>query len=337
VAAEATPALPTAAAPGAKAAPLNESEDKARDSRPRRFWFTYTTQIAGIDANAKHLDIWIPAPHNDSDQIIAFLTTKSTPSLKSEVVDLPAYPNRAVHLSAEAPLPPSVGVTMKFAAKRRQDSADVSLAAQVKPKPSGDAYAPFLKADRLAPIDGKIAQLSAKIAGAGPSAFVQARAIYDYVTSAMKYDKSGTGWGRGDAIWACDAKRGNCTDFHSLFIALARARGIPARFTIGFPLGETNRGEISGYHCWAEFYSGGIWVPVDASEAWKNPELREYYFGHIDEDRIAFTTGRDLELKPRQHGAPLNFFIYPYVEVDGVPLDSSNIRNKFEYAEMPSN
>ena len=35
----------------------------------------------------------------------------------------------------------------------------------------------------------------------------------------MRYDKSGIGWGRGDALYACDAKRGNCTDFHALLMA----------------------------------------------------------------------------------------------------------------------
>jgi len=64
----------------------------------------------------------------------------------------------------------------------------------------------------------------------------KARAIYDYVPSIMRYDKTGEGWGRGDAIYACNVKKGNCTDFHALFIGMARAAGIPARFEIGFPL-----------------------------------------------------------------------------------------------------
>ncbi len=64
----------------------------------------------------------------------------------------------------------------------------------------------------------------------------KARAIYDYVFTTMRYDKTGTGWGHGDVLYACDAKKGNCTDFHSLFIAMARSQGIPGRFEIGFPL-----------------------------------------------------------------------------------------------------
>ena len=72
----------------------------------------------------------------------------------------------------------------------------------------------------------------------------------------MRYDKTSSGWGRGDAVWACDAKRGNCTDFHSPFIGMLRVDGIPAGFDIGFPLPENkDKGDIAGYHCWAEFYA----------------------------------------------------------------------------------
>ena len=146
-----------------------------------------------------------------------------------------------------------------------------------------------------------------------------ARAIYDHVVATVKYDKTGKGWGRGDIYYACETRRGNCTDFHAIFIGYCRAMGIPARFAIGFPLpAERGRGKISGYHCWAEFYAKGIgWVPIDASEAAKNPAKREYFFGAHDENRLEFTRGRDLVLTPRQKGAPLNYFIHPYAEVDG--------------------
>lgn len=75
----------------------------------------------------------------------------------------------------------------------------------------------------------------------------EARAIYDYVFATMRYDKTGTGWARGDVLHACEAKKGNGTDFHSLFIAMARSQGIPARFEIGFPLPADKRSsEIAG-------------------------------------------------------------------------------------------
>ena len=99
--------------------------------------------------------------------------------------------------------------------------------------------------------------------------------------------------------------------------------GIPARFSIGFPVPlERGQGSIAGYHCWAEFYAQGIgWIPIDASEAAKNPANREYFFGTHDENRVEFTRGRDLKLLPKQAGDPLNYFIYPSAEADGKPID----------------
>ena len=162
----------------------------------------------------------------------------------------------------------------------------------------------------------------------------KAHAIYEYVFDNMLYDKSGTGWGRGDTLWACSAKRGNCTDFHSLFISMVRSQGIPALFEIGLPLpANKSSSQIPGYHCWTEFYvDGGGWVPIDISEAWKDPSKREYFFGANDVNRVQFTVGRDLRLNPPQQGARLNYFIYPYVEIDGKSWPNVDQQFSFEDA-----
>jgi transglutaminase-like putative cysteine protease len=90
---------------------------------------------------------------------------------------------------------------------------------------------------------------------------------------------------------------------------------------------------VSGYHCWAEAYIKGIgWVPVDASEAAKDPAKREYFFGAHDENRVEFTLGRDLILNPKQAGEPLNYFIYPYAEIDGKAFAS--IDKSFAYRDL---
>ncbi len=153
----------------------------------------------------------------------------------------------------------------------------------------------------------------------------------------MRYDKTGTGWGRGDVLYACDAKKGNCTDFHSLFIAMARSQGIPARFEIGFPLpAAKHASEIAGYHCWAEFFEPQHgWVPVDISEAWKNPVKKDYFFGSHDTERVQFSMGRDLKLTPQQAGDPLNYLVYPYVEVGDKSYP--NVSNEFSFADVTAN
>ena len=106
---------------------------------------------------------------------------------------------------------------------------------------------------------------------------------------------------------------------------------------MGFLLPETRGGGVvPGYHCWAWFKPAGHgWVPVDISEANQHPRQRDYYFGHLSPDRVRFTTGRDLVLSPKQDGPPLNFFVYPYVEVDGKPYPADKITHAFTYEDLP--
>jgi transglutaminase-like putative cysteine protease len=214
--------------------------------------------------------------------------------------------------------------------RRVEESADTEKAQANIREPTGGAFASYLGPDRLVPIDGQIKLVRATVGDPVGSSYEQARAIYDYVVATMTYDKSGRGWGRGDAIYACNVKKGNCTDFHSLFIAIARSRGIPARFIIGFPLSS----EV-GHHFLLSLLGGillgrsvGAGGRIRSME--EHPLLRQYYFGHLDADRVAFTMGRDLVLNPRQSGEPVNFLIYPYVEVDGKPLPKEQIKNQFE-------
>jgi hypothetical protein len=111
---------------------------------------------------------------------------------------------------------------------------------------------------------------------------------------------------------------------------------VPAKFEIGFGLpSKRGEGEIGGYHCWAFFRVENRWVPVDISEANKDPARREYYFGNLTEDRVTFSTGRDIELVPSQAGRPINFFVYPHVEVDGKEWPQAKIEKRFGYRDVP--
>jgi transglutaminase-like putative cysteine protease len=199
------------------------------------------------------------------------------------------------------------------------DSSKLTTATLVRPAEQKR----FLEPDRLVPTNGMIADLAQQATAGRMTPLEKARGIYNFVVATMRYDKTGEGWGHGDAIWACTSKRGNCTDFHSVLIGMMRASGIPARFEIGFPLpAAQTAADIPGYHCWAEFYLEGTgWVPVDASEAWKNPAKKDYFFGAHDDNRVQFTMGRDLKLDREQRGDPLNYFVYPYAEQGGKPFD----------------
>jgi len=274
--------------------------------RTRNFHLEYAATLKDLPAGAKHVDLWLPVPHDDEFQQIRNLKIESPVPYRIAVA---ADGNRILHATG------AVSIRLSFDATRIE---------HVLSHRADENVSQYLQPDRLVPIDDKIREWAREVVDQAHAhtQLEMARAIYNHVVATVKYDKTGKGWGRGDIYYACEARRGNCTDFHAIVIGYARAVGIPARFAIGFPLpADRGAGKIAGYHCWAELYIAGTgWVPVDASEAAKNPAKREYFFGAHDEDRIEFSKGRDLILTPRQQGEPLNYFVYPYAEVDGAPF-----------------
>ena len=299
--------------------PMCISAEEPDSRRERRFEFTYTTRIQ-VPEGTKRLDLWLPHPKTDRNQDIEVLGISAPypPAIRRD----PEYGNSLVYMRADNAAGQTVEVEMKFLVTRREYvRRDFTLSDAAGLGWRDHSVKRWLEPDRLVPIDGYIKEQAEEVIDGRSSVADQALAIYDYTVDNLKYDKSGTGWGRGDIYYACDVKRGNCTDFHAVFIGFARAVGIPAKFAIGFPLPDDRKsGQIAGYHCWAEFFLPGYgWVPVDTSEANKNPNQREYFFGAHDENRVEFTIGRDIILSPPQNGPPINFFIYPYVELDGKP------------------
>lgn len=298
----------------------------------RHFTFHYAFTVKNLSAS-EHVRIWIPAAFSDDFQEVKVISGKGDLPLKKTRES--EYGDQMYYAETSKPKQSELHFEIVYDVVRHEHLtlgvysphlAAVSLSPKEQKR--------FLAPDALVPVTGVPAELAVKVTAGRTSTLDKARAIYDYVFSTMRYEKTGTGWGRGDVLYACDAKKGNCTDFHSLFIAMARSQGIPAKFEIGFPLpADKNSGEIAGYHCWAEFFDPQHgWIPVDISEAWKHPEKKDYFFGAHDDNRVQFTTGRDLELSPKQAAKPLNYFVYPYVEVGG--KEYSNVSTAFSFADV---
>jgi transglutaminase-like putative cysteine protease len=308
-----------------------------RTPRERNFAFEYVAAVEDIPVGAKELELWVPVPRNDSYQEISDLRIESSQPYQ---LHSGQYGNKILNIRVKTPQPSGFTVSIRFNTTRREHINP--LLGQRHPLATSKEQtdrdmARWLQPDRLVPLDDKIKSWALEVvnvAGARTD-LEKGRAIYQHIVATVKYDKSGQGWGRGDIYYACDARRGNCTDFHAIFIGYCRSLGIPARFAIGFPLPpERGAGEVSGYHCWAELYVRDLgWVPVDASEAAKDPQRRDYFFGAHDENRVEFTRGRDITLTPKQRADALNYFIYPYAEVDGKPFSSVN--KIFKYRDLP--
>ncbi len=303
----------------------------------RTFRFTYNFTVKDIPSDAKRLRVWVPVPQTDQHQTVRVLAIKAP--VKTRMTQDPEYGNRIMYAEIQNSIAGKAEFTLEYKVTRSEYSrGDYTQLKRVDQNPTVvlASMHRLVAPDSLIPTDGRIKVLAGEVTGSQSGSVAKAKAAYDYLFTNMRYDKTGTGWGRGDALWACDSKRGNCTDFHSPFIGMLRADGIPARFDIGFPLPENkDKGDIAGYHCWAEFYAHNTgWVPVDISEAWKAKQKEDYFFGSVDANRVQLSTGRDITLSPRQDGPALNYFIYPYIEVDGKPYD--RLDKQFSFEEVRS-
>jgi transglutaminase-like putative cysteine protease len=290
----------------------------------RHFTFHYAFTVRNTHPGAP-IRIWIPLAHSDDFQTVKIISQEGDLALRQTRES--EYGNTMLYAESPKADKDEYRFEVVYDVIRRQSSQSAQGAM------STVALKRFLAPDKLVPVTGVPADLAVKqVSNVSGGDYEKGRAIYQYVLANMRYDKTGSGWGHGDTLYACNAKQGNCTDFHSLFISMARSQNIPARFEIGFPLpADKHSGDIAGYHCWADFYSKDHgWVPVDISEAWKHPEQREFFFGHWDDNRVQFSVGRDIALSPRQDGDALNYFVYPYVELDGKQYPNVSTHFSFE-------
>jgi len=313
---------------------LATSVDAQSSPNPSRsFQFSSVVQVAAAPDGSKELRIWVPLPYEERSQSVGKVKIKSP--IPYKIRSEAEYGNRYAYFVVTGPqLVSGFDIQITYHVQRFEDRVDIDSNDDHQGTPSVPT-ARFLKPDHLVPLDGEIAAISVHEAGGAALPLDKARRLYDYVVATMHYDHEGTEWGRGDAVWACDSKHGNCTDFHSLFIGLARAAGIPARFEIGFSIPpDSHQGAITSYHCWAQFYAAGIgWIPIDASEAWKHKDKKDFYFGALDQNRLKISLGRDIRLNPAQKGEALNYFVYPYAELDGKPF--AGLKNDYSFQDDP--
>jgi hypothetical protein len=267
------------------------------------FEFVYRTTLPEMNDKAR---MWIPLPSTDAFQTVE-LKSIVAPG-ERRVLKEPKHGNKVLFLTLA---PEDSGKTIEIRSQIRRLEKPVYAG-------STAAIEQYLDPERLVPANETFRTIAEEVVAGQQGNLRRARSLYDHVIERMRYAKFGPGWGKGDAVFACDAGNGNCTDFHSYFIALARAVNIPARFAIGAAIPSArNEGGIDGYHCWAEFHSDGRWWPVDISEGDKCSSLSTYFFGHHPANRVELSRGRDLVVEPGPASGPINFLAYPVLEIAG--------------------
>jgi len=159
-------------------------------------------------------------------------------------------------------------------------------------------------------VSPEIARAARQLAGKETNPWKIVRIFYDYVVDEIDYSYTPhmalDVTGDPHSIYVFKHRFGDCGAQSSLFAALCRAVGIPARVTGGL---QAVPG-IEGGHFWAEVYLPNYgWVPVDTSvgqlvryddkmTAAEKKAFREYYCGNLDPFRWIIQTDLDRALEP---------------------------------------
>jgi transglutaminase-like putative cysteine protease len=331
----------TARADAAAPAPAPSPATAAR-------WKTYeTTTRVEVLKPAGATRIWLPTPLTQDTPYLRSLGNawRAEGGTASQWID-PVWGAGAVWAEFPQGARPVLELTSRFATRDvAVDLAKPGSAAAERPEILKLCLAPT----DLLPTDGVVKATSSSIVKGARTDLDKARALYEWVVDSTRRDPKTRGCGLGDVRFMLEhgALGGKCADLNALFVALARAEGIPARDVYGFrvapsALGYASLGKGGGdvtraQHCRAEFYlpSHG-WVPVDPADVRKvileegggkapdDPVVvaaRKRLFGSWEMNWVALNYAHDLVL-PRSSRGKIPFFMYPQAETAEGRLDS---------------
>ena len=285
--------------------------------------------IAAPD-DSKNVRVWIPYPVSNNMQDISNVKINGNFSQsgvygEKETGNLALYAewttptkDRAITLIFDA--------TARESIKRDMPATEPAIPVEIQE---------YLKSTAFIPTDGKVKEIALGITNDKQKISEKAKAVYQWVVENTVRDPEVKGCGTGEVEKVIAKKGGKCADISSVFVSVARAAGVPAREVFGLRLGKKGEEDMTGgHHCWTEFYVPGYgWVPADPADVRKamlvdKLDLKgaqdkiDYYFGGVDPYRIALARGgRGYYLNPRQNDGPLNYFMYPYAEINGKSLE----------------
>lgn len=341
----------------------------AGEPAPRRAAFDARNEFAfRIPEGAKEARIWIALPsRSDPFQTVADLKIEA-PDAHSIAKD--SLGNEFLYVEWKDPAPREFTVATSFRVTRSEARASVDPA-KTRPLTGAERaeMAAYLKPTKYVVIDERIEKLAKEIVGDERNPIAGARRIYDWVLANIDYWVKDPANRKASATGSTDhcltTKTGNCTDFHSLYMSIAMAAGIPTRITYGsfFKKELDGKDADQSYHCWLDVFAPQIgWVPIDVAVAdifvgdfkldeANGPKVRlttadgyeaadpakvDYYFGAIEERRVSWHVGRDLAIEPAPASGPVNALPKAWVELDGKPFsEKDGWTRKLTFREVP--
>lgn len=279
--------------------------------------------VKDLPANARNVQVWFWMPREDTRQSLKDFVVREAPA-STRVTRETRFGSQYLYAESTGPAPVKLSTDFTIAIRDEAVALD-PLRAGPLTAAHKVSFANELRRDvPNMEVTPAIESLAQRVCGTETNVVRQARAIYDHVIGTTNhYSKAGAPAASriGSAQYCIANAGGSCTDQHSLFSCLARARGIPTRLHFGSRLQAKNEGKEHdpGYRCFVEYFVPGYgWVPADLSAGNTDDTKRDFYASGLDSRRITFAEGRDLDLVPHLP-APVNLVIIAHVLVDGRP------------------
>ncbi|MGH9612587.1 MAG: hypothetical protein ACRD4P_05860 [Bryobacteraceae bacterium] len=163
--------------------------------RARSFHFEYQATLKEIPADAKHVDLWVPVPHDDAYQQIRNLRIESPYAYK---IATASHGNTMLYIGVDQPKESTIAITMSFDATREEHiQSRLYGGSPLARDEDPSELAQYLKPDRLVPLDDQIRAWAGEVVQKADAHtdLEMARAIYNHVVSTVKYDKDRQGLG----------------------------------------------------------------------------------------------------------------------------------------------
>lgn len=296
---------------------------------PATYKVRQIVKLDQIPRGANEILIWIAIPSDEMNQRVLAFGTDLIPG-EWKIVEDADRRGKFLYSRITAPASTSLEFPIDYTLTRspvftKIDPAGVLPLSELE----RSLFAEHLAKDSLhMEVTSKVQGIADDVCGQETNIAMQSIALMKHIAQSVDHysyskDPAMPRCGLGDAQ-ACLAQGGGCcTDLNSLFIALARARRIPARLNMGYQVLEENADKLvdPGYRCWVEYYVPGYgWVSADVVEAdAPNGKGHVWWLTGLTSRRIWLNQGRQFRFADAHAGEPVNHMNIAYAEIDGTP------------------
>ncbi len=273
---------------------------------PKRFEVTMTvTAEPNAAPDGEVIKAWLPVPREHPFQGELTVLSSSAPVRHLDPEDSPV---RSAYLEQRAAKDKPTRFRLDYEYTAQGVWFDVDPG-QVKPADTNNpGLAQFTREAPHIVFTPEMRALSARIAGVEQNPYVKAKKFHDWIAEHIQYSYA-TEYStiRNIGEYCRSHGYGDCGQEALLFMTLCRLNGIPARWQSGW---NTFPGAKS-IHDWTEIYIAPYgWMPVDpymgiyamqyanSLKPEQKRELRDFYFGGLDQYRIIANSDQNQVLNP---------------------------------------